>query len=159
MYTAKHWRFCYSAGEEETRYWGTHSRICQIFQFCILSFKRSFSKIYDYIHEFKSNGPFSVFLPLFLSATVSRVYFFLEKISQLDFCDTVVSLISLISVICILTFFLFRKCWGPLWVILQCFSLYSILCRQRSCTDICPLSAPLIYATNQGNFSNTPHPS
>lgn len=97
MYTAKHSKFYYSAGEEETGYWETHNKICQIFQFCIFSSRKKFSKIYDYIHEFKSNGPFfSVFLPLFLSATMGRVSFFLERISQLDLCDTVVSLISLI---------------------------------------------------------------
>ena len=61
MYTAKHSKFYYSAGEEETGYWETHNKICQIFQFCIFSSRKKFSKIYDYIHEFKSNGPFFLY--------------------------------------------------------------------------------------------------
>lgn len=58
-------------------------------------------------------------------------------------------------VICILTFFYLGNAGVQLWVTLQCFSLYSMPCRQRSYTDICPLSAPLIYATNQGKFQHS----
>lgn len=78
-------------------------------------------------------GLFSIFLSWFLSAKMGRVYFLLERVSQLVFCDTIISLIPLIFLSSPLKihFFLSMKCWGSLWVMLQCFSLHSTTCRQR----------------------------